>query len=600
MFELRTSDLNNEQIEAIESENNILLIACPGSGKTRTLTYKIAYELSKIESKKQYIIAITYTNRAADEIKERIEVLGIETKQLWIGTLHSFCLEWILRPYSLYLNELKKGFRVINSHDTEQIITDLCSEYNSSNNLMGNRRVLYWDFILSSDSTPSYMVTTNSTNKQRAVNEIFNLYLGILNENNQIDFEQILYYSYKLLLEQTEISRILSKIFSYLLVDEFQDTKELQYKILGKILYASNKESSLFIVGDPNQSIYGSLGGYAISKNDLESLTNLEIEEKSLSKNYRSSNCLVEYFDEYKTYTNEIRACGINRDYESIITFNDFLHRDSLIDEIVRLINYNINYRGISENEIAILGPWWIHLLSLTRSLSSLLPQYSFDGPGLVPFSRDHENFFYMLSKIALTEASPNMYLKRMRWAKEILKEFENNDVVISNYNPKKLLRVSNSIDISEENGVTYLRYFFEELFSILGVDINSNLYLEEHYNAFFESTEQRLIRLRNEGVENATNIDLFRKVFKEKSGITISSIHGVKGAEFDTVIAFGLLEDIVPHFSDNNGDDSAKKILYVLSSRARKNLHLISEQGRRQSYTTNVLREYNYEYSIL
>ena len=94
----------------------------PGSGKTRTLTYKVAYELSRLESSKQRVVAITYTHRAADEIHERIENLGVDTTQLWIGTIHSFCLEWILKPYGIYNSELSHGFRVINSHDSETIM----------------------------------------------------------------------------------------------------------------------------------------------------------------------------------------------------------------------------------------------------------------------------------------------------------------------------------------------------------------------------------------------------------------------------------------------------------------------------------------------
>lgn len=109
MFVWSEKEINKEQSDAIVEEENVLLIACPGSGKTRTLTYKVAYELSKLTSEKKHIIAITYTNRAADEIKERIDLLGVETKQLWIGTIHSFCLEWILRPYSCYNSRLKKG-----------------------------------------------------------------------------------------------------------------------------------------------------------------------------------------------------------------------------------------------------------------------------------------------------------------------------------------------------------------------------------------------------------------------------------------------------------------------------------------------------------
>ncbi|MCS2510060.1 UvrD-helicase domain-containing protein [Bacteroides fragilis] len=131
MFVWGKNDLNPEQEKAIYNENSILLIACPGSGKTRTIIYKIAYELSKLESNKQYIIAITYTNRAADEIKERIELLGVDTEQLWIGTIHSFCVEWILKPYHMYLEELRFGYDIINTNDTENYLVSLCASYST-------------------------------------------------------------------------------------------------------------------------------------------------------------------------------------------------------------------------------------------------------------------------------------------------------------------------------------------------------------------------------------------------------------------------------------------------------------------------------------
>ncbi|WP_167877452.1 UvrD-helicase domain-containing protein, partial [Klebsiella pneumoniae] len=102
------SDLNPEQAAAVTEPSSIFLIACPGSGKTRTLTYKIAYELSR-RTDKRMVVAITYTHRAADEIQERIEDLGVDTSGLWIGTIHAFCLEWILKPYGIYSPELARG-----------------------------------------------------------------------------------------------------------------------------------------------------------------------------------------------------------------------------------------------------------------------------------------------------------------------------------------------------------------------------------------------------------------------------------------------------------------------------------------------------------
>ena len=127
MFMWDEGDLNDEQIAAINEPNNVFLIACPGSGKTRTLTYKIAFELSGLADPKKWVVAITYTHRAADEIRERIEILGVDTSQLWIGTIHAFCLEWILKPYGLYHDKLKNGFKIVNSYDSEEIISKICS-----------------------------------------------------------------------------------------------------------------------------------------------------------------------------------------------------------------------------------------------------------------------------------------------------------------------------------------------------------------------------------------------------------------------------------------------------------------------------------------
>ena len=138
MFVWDKDDLNDEQSEAINEHNSVFLVACPGSGKTRTLTYKIAKELTELEEKNKWVIAITYTHRAADEIKERIEHLGVDTSQLWIGTIHAFCIEWILKPYGCYHEKLKYGYSIINSFDSEEFITDLCSNYD-------HPKVTYYD-----------------------------------------------------------------------------------------------------------------------------------------------------------------------------------------------------------------------------------------------------------------------------------------------------------------------------------------------------------------------------------------------------------------------------------------------------------------------
>lgn len=593
MFIWKDDDLNDEQQAAVLEENNVFLVACPGSGKTRTLTFKIAYELSRISSNKQFVVAITYTNRAADEIHERIENMGVDTQQLWIGTIHSFCLDWIIRPYSIYHDDLRYGYRVINSYDSEVLFSKICEDYKAE-------RITHWDcgYIF----TPKgYVLSCSTIAKHNSLHEILSKYFQSLQENKQMDFELILYYAHQLIISKPIISQILSNLFYYILIDEYQDTKEIQYSIFTQIL--KNKKTIAFIVGDPNQAIYDSLGGYAISHKELTSLSTVDFEPLKLEKNYRSTEKIINYFSHYANdYTNVVPASNII-DFPSNISYSNNLGKDDVITEIMKLIRLNINEHGISQNEICVLAPQWVYLAGMTRQLVSKMPEYTFDGPGMVPFARDIENFWYKLAKIALTTSSPQMYVRRIRWARVVLKELDDIGINLLDLTDKKFLKICNSISSDEQDGLLFLEQFFKDLFLQIDVDYLNNNYLMEHYNSFFNSSKARIDRLKKEGVEFIGNISTFRKVFHERSGITISTIHGVKGAEFDTVICYALLDGLVPHFNDTNGKESSKKLLYVICSRAKKHLHLISEEGRIDKFkrqvrsATPVLSEYNFQY---
>lgn len=600
MFVWEKGSINDEQEDAILEDKSVLLIACPGSGKTRTLTFKIAYELSRLKTDKEFVIAITYTNSAADEIKDRVELLGVDTTQLWIGTIHSFCMEWILKPYHLYSDRLKNGFKVCNSFDTENLLTEICKKYS-------NPKVTFYDFQYYATINGTYKFTSKNSNQNNHIKAILKEYFSILEKNNQLDFEQILFYAYDLLKSKPVISSILCKLFPFILIDEYQDTKEIQYHIISKILSSNNGCTKTLIVGDPNQSIYNSLGGYPMPKNELEKLLGYELRQLSLDKNYRSSETIINYFDYYKTFATPIIAVGNDKDYNSLITYNFSVSLDNLIEEIAKLILCNVQEFGISPNEICIVAPQWVHIASITRKLMVRLPDYSFDGPGMAPFSRDIENFWFKIARIVLTEPSPFMYVRRLRWSKEVLNELDAVGIDITKFSNKEFLKICNSIEINENDGLTYLRIFFDQICHKLKINIRNFPSLEEHHNSFFASSESRIKRLIDEGNPFIGEIENFRKVFKQKDGITVSTIHGVKGEEYDTVIGFALLDDYIPHFNDTNGYENSKKLLYVLASRARKNLHLISETSRGINYynpdgknPTPHLLEYDYEYSIL
>lgn len=535
MFVWEKNSVNKEQQDAITEDGSVLLVACPGSGKTRTLTYKIAYELSRLKSDREFVIAITYTNSASDEIKERVELLGVDTTQLWIGTIHSFCLEWILKPYHLYSERLKNGFKVVNSFDSEKILTELCAPYKKE-------KITYYDCGILA-KTDKFYLTCLDTQKHNSLKKILGEYFNILEENRQIDFEQILFYAYELLKSKPIIASILCKLFPFILIDEYQDTKEIQYHIISKILAANKGASKTLIVGDPNQSIYDSLGGYPMAKDELEKLLGFPLVPLSLDKNYRSSSAIIEYFDYYKTFATPIVAVGNDKDYPSLITFNSAIPVDELIEELAQLILLNVEDLGINPNEICITAPQWVHIASITRKLMIRLPDYSFDGPGMAPFSRDIDNFWFKVSRIALTEPSPHMYVRRLRWSKEILTELDSAGVDVSRISNKEFLKTCNSFEIIETDGLDYLRLFFNQICKHLKIKLINFPLLDEHFNSFFASSESRIKRLVEEGNPFIGEIENFKKVFRQRDGITVSTIHGTKGEEYDTVIGFGLLD---------------------------------------------------------
>ncbi|RDJ00752.1 ATP-dependent DNA helicase [Rhizobium phaseoli] len=595
VFVWQNGDLNDEQTDAVRYDGSVFLAACPGSGKTRALTYKIALELSKLESERHWVVAITYTHRAAEEIAERIERLGVSTDRLWIGTIHSFCLDWIIRPYAIYHDRLANGFRVIDQHETDDILTELCQQ---SPNFVRPLDCRYYF------TTVGFELEGANPNR-RAAAAVLQRYWDRLREHRQLDFEMILSCAHDLIASNPSISVLLGSLFRYILVDEYQDTKEIQYAIIAAILRVSAGNTRTFIVGDPNQAIYGSLGGYAMTRPEFEARAGVDLAEKSLSNNYRSSERIVGYFSNYCVVPAVIEAVGKDRDYGSFISFDQQINHQELDDEIVRLIRHNIETLGISPREICVVGPQWVQLAAITRRLVAALPEYNFDGPGMAPFSRDQDNIWFKISRLALTRPEPQMFVRRMRWAGEVLEHFRSVGIDTSKTSRRDLLRHCNQIEIPVDDGLEYLELFFDELLLALGIDIVLFPSLDDHRTAFFERSRIQIERLENAGVQAVSNIAMFRRVFAARSGITISTIHGVKGAEFDSVIAFALLEGMVPHFADSNVLDSAKKLLYVIASRPRKNLHLIAEVGRVNGIgepyeTTNILAEHVFGYDLM
>jgi len=562
--------LNDEQKLAVQQDGNVLLTACPGSGKTRVIIHKLAYEVSRLEEgSKKRIAAVTFTVRASEEIFRRLNTLGINSERIWSGTLHSFCLEWIMKPYSCYLPELKNGFSIADETFCSDLISELKDKYNLKQidpvNLRFNR--------------DGSFVEPKSIQKK-----LLKEYHQILKEKKLIDFELLLYYSYRILATYPKIQKTLANLFKLICVDEYQDTQDLLYAIICTIIKAGNGNTSLFLVGDTDQAIYASLGGVAKSMEEIQAeLNGMPITPLTLTGNYRSSQRVIDFYRHFQTQSIEIEAVGSHAATEGLITLNKTIHSSKIVDEIARLIQISLD-SGIPEDEICVLVPQWWLITSVSKKLRATLPDVNFDASGLAPMSRNRENIWYKLSRLFLTEPSPKIYSSRYRWANELIENFRiaTNTEFNEKYRiERNLLRLINTIKSEETEGIDYLIDCFEKFLLAVDVDYTKYPQLVEDRKRFFDNIESRL---NDEEFKIPSDIKSFKSFYREMTGVIINTCVGVKGEEFETVIAYGLLFGFIPHWNDVYfGDpvDASKKLMYVICSRAKTNLHLISETGR-------------------
>jgi len=552
--------LNKQQIEAVTAPGNVLLTACPGSGKTRALTYKIAYELEKLQNSKKVIIAVTFTNRAADEIKKRIRTLNSDDLNLWAGTIHSFCLEWILRPYMCYIEELKNGFTISDEYNSESLINLLKKEYG----------------LKFTESVSTRYLKTGE--KEEVMNrKLVNEYHEILAAQKLIDFDQILHYAHKIVSTFLKVAKTLNNLFHYICVDEYQDTQELQYAILAEVMKVKSGNCKMFMVGDSDQAIYGSLGGVAKSIEEIQAqFGNIDFIGKELSGNYRSNQQIIDYYTNFQSSDIEIKAVGENANEPAIISYNKSVHKKDIEQYIANIINDKIT-SGIPEHEICVLSPTWYLVIPMGRKLKALLPEVNFDAVGLSPLLKNRENLWFKIARLFLVEPSPKSSLVRKRWASELVIELKDLGLVIfeeTEDKSKKLLKLINSISSLENDGLAHLEECFLKLLHELDINKDNNEYVAQHWKSFFDGAKERLEKL---DFNLASDIGSFRTMFKHESGLVVNTCHGIKGQEFDTVIAFGLLQDILPNKRENTLE-AANKLLYVICSRAKNNLYLISE----------------------
>ncbi|MFM5472016.1 UvrD-helicase domain-containing protein [Aeromonas veronii] len=583
--------LSIEQHAAVYYNGNVYVTACPGSGKTRALTARIAKGVEELKHKNNKVLAVTFTNRAADEIKTRLEEnYTIESGRAWAGTIHSFVLEWIIRPYASYSAMLNSGYSIADEFETRRILNKLKADkglgiFYEVNTTFNRQGVV--------------------ENRNVRAKEVEQEYRQILYSRKKIDFDQSLYLAFQLMETFPEIAQTLSYIFTHICVDEVQDTQDLQYAILAKIFNESHKKPSLFIVGDENQAIYGGIGGKSLSLAELNAeFMGSNINHFTFSDNYRSTQRLVDYFSVFRGVQGGLSKSAHRNEQGTISFFNQSVDKDRLAEVISELIKKELN-NGTNENDICVIAPRWALIRSMTKKLITLLPQVKFDAPALSPFHGQQDNFWLIVSKLILTDPSGRLLSARVRWANQLLNSLIEIHHHTSDLTAKKLLKIINSFHSDTTVGTEYLKECFEFMLEELDIDLSHDSLLREQFELFFDKATSNI---ENNNGQYEDTVVALKSFFKESSGIVVNSCHGVKGEEYKTVIAFGLLKGFVPHWNDiinqsvQVGQNAESKMLYVIASRAKEKLFLFSEYGRRTQggnpyETSNMLNRYNYQY---
>lgn len=284
--------LNPAQREAVEkTEGPVLILAGAGSGKTRVLTTRIAHLIEDKDVQAPNILAITFTNKAATEMRERVEeTLGSDTKEMWISTFHSCCVR-ILRKD---INRIgyNRSFVIYDSSDQVTLVKDCLKELNLSDKVF-EPKVVISTISGAKDklySPKQFKAMHMHDNRMSKIADIYALYQDRLKRNSALDFDDLIYKTVELFKEDSEVLDYYRSRFKYIMVDEYQDTSKAQYELI-KLL--AKKHQNICVVGDDDQSIYGWRG--ADIRNILEFERDYDnVHVVKLEQNYRSTQVILD------------------------------------------------------------------------------------------------------------------------------------------------------------------------------------------------------------------------------------------------------------------------------------------------------------------
>ena len=625
-------NLNKEQVEAVQTtQGPLLILAGAGSGKTKVLTTRIAYMIQN-GIKPRNILAVTFTNKAAKEMKERIgKIIGEDTvKYMWVGTFHGICGRILRENIDKYNTatgkNLDKNFTIYDDSDTNQIITRAIKKLNLDDKVYQTKLV---KSVISNAKNKMQDATTFAKYardyKSQKIAEIYEEYEKALNNNNAIDFDDMLMLTVKLLEQNEEVRNQYYERFQHIMVDEYQDTNLAQYKLVN-MLYTNllpvnelPEARSLCVVGDVDQSIYSWRGAdFTIIMNFQKDYPKTKLIK--LEQNYRSTahilnaaNAVIENNDERLDkvlYSNK----GEGEKLSYYIADDEADEANYIISNIRRTAGGNYNKfailyrtnnqsRALEEACMATGVPYRIYggtkfydraevktvlcylkLINNTDDSQSLRRVINIPKRGigdttmqnLTKFASDRDISLYEAIKICEeSEINAKTQSKLKDFATLIYKFQQAKD----SYTLKDFVTL-----VIEKSG------YLAELQTKAATDpefqddINN---LQELVNVAEEFVPEEEDNILGEFLQQVALVSDLDSMEEESNNVTMMTLHAAKGLEFPTVFIAGMDEGIFPSqrtLQVPSEVEEERRLMYVGITRAEEKLYLVSAK-RRQTW---------------
>ena len=607
--------LNDKQYEAvINTEGPCLVIAGAGSGKTKVLTHKIAYLIQEKNIAPWNILAITFTNKAANEMKERIaNLVGEQAKDLWMGTFHSICVK-ILRSHIEKIG-YESSFIIFDTSDQRTLIKRCIKELNLDDKMFTDRSVQSEISNAKNEmlEPDQYLARNKGDFRKEKIAEVYSMYQKNLKENNAVDFDDIINFTIKILKENPEIADYYANKFQYVLVDEYQDTNKAQFTLVK--LFAKNN-GNITVVGDNDQGIYSFRGA------DISNILNFEKDFKGtkiikLEQNYRCTGNILKIansviknnetkynkklwtqnetgnlpkiysasdeYDEGRYIVEQIehlrRQEGYNySDFAVLYRMNtqsraieDILSREGIPYKVVgglkfferKEIKDIISYLRLIQNPM--------DNLSLTRIINE--PKRGIGRTSLdkvQDLAVENETSMYEIIKNSDQYGLNRVFMNSREFVNAI-EELRNkkDDILISEL-VKLTLKKTGYTNALEEEKTLEAENRIENLDEFLTVAME------------FEKQEaDNSLQNFLEGMTLSSDID---NVDESEESVTLMTLHSAKGLEFPVVFLVGMEEGIFPGYK-SIGEPTAleeeRRLCYVGITRAKRNLFLTCSKKR-------------------